>query len=173
MLVAAHHLVGAAGFTSARGHFPSNAPGLGSCSATALFAEPAAVASRRSVLATAGVALLSPAVAASAYDVPPPTQMTDPVELRKYAAMANPEKPLQQGPAFSAITNGDMPTLQAMADGGWALAELADDAGKTALHRAATVGNEPALKLLLKVGAPPLRLTLTVALSLNRTHPEP
>ena len=55
MLVAAHHLVGAAGFTSARGHFPSNAPGLGSCSAGALFAEPAAVASRRSVLAKAGV----------------------------------------------------------------------------------------------------------------------
>ena len=58
-----------------------------------------------------------------------------------------------------------------MADGGWALAELEDDAGKTALHRAATVGNEPALKLLLKVRAPPLPITLTVALTLNRTHP--
>ena len=53
----------------------------------------------------------------------------------------------------------------------FALAELEDDAGKTALHRAATVGNEPALKLLLKVRALPLPLTLTVALTLNPTHP--
>lgn len=155
MLVAAH-LVGAAGFTSARSHIPSNAPRLGPCSrsATALFAESAATASRRSVLATAAAALLSPAVAANAYDLPPPTEMTDPVALRKYAAMGNPDKKQQQGSAFIAITNGDMPTLQAMADGGWALGELADDAGKTVLHRAATVGNEPALRLLLKAGGP-------------------
>ena len=154
MLVAAH-LVGAAGFTSARSHIPSNAPCLGSrsCSATASFAESAAVASRRSVLATAAAALLSPAVAANAYDLPPPTEMTDPVALKKYAAMGNPDKKQQQGSAFIAITNGDMPTLQAMADNGWALGELADDAGKTVLHRAATLGNEPALKLLLKAGS--------------------
>uniref|UniRef100_A0A7S0HXF8 Uncharacterized protein n=1 Tax=Phaeocystis antarctica TaxID=33657 RepID=A0A7S0HXF8_9EUKA len=155
MLMAAH-LVGAAGFTSARSHIPSSAPCLGSrsCSATASFAESAAVASRRSVLATAAAALLSPAVAANAYDLPPPTEMTDPVALKKYAAMGNPDKKQQQGSAFIAITNGDMPTLQAMADNGWALGELADDAGKTVLHRAATLGNEPALKLLLKAGSP-------------------
>jgi hypothetical protein len=153
MLVAAH-FVGAAGFTSARSHIQSNAPCLGSCSPNALFAESAAAASRRSVLAAAVAALLSPAVAAIAYDLPPPTEMMDQVALRKYAAMVNPDKKQQQGPAFIAITNGDMPTLQAMADGGWALGELADDAGKTVLHRAATVGNEPALLLLLKAGSP-------------------
>ena len=41
-----------------------------------------------------------------------------------------------------------------MADGGWALAEIADDSGKTLLHRAAQVDNESAVKLLLTMGSP-------------------
>ena len=87
-----------------------------------------AVASRRSVLATSTVAVLSPA-AAGAFNLPPPTEASDPEKRRAYAAMENPEPFAQQNPAFFAVTNGDMESLQAMADSGWALTELADDAG--------------------------------------------
>ena len=41
-----------------------------------------------------------------------------------------------------------------MAKGGWDLDKVTDSAGKTVLHRAAQVGNAPAVALLLKSGAP-------------------
>ena len=129
---------------SERIQIPNSAPCLRSRSrsATALLSLEAGLtlASRRSVLATTAAALLSPAAAVRAYDLPPPTQMEDASARRTYASMGNPDKSKQQGSAFIAVSNGDMPTLQAMADSGWALAELADDADKTVLHRAAQVG---------------------------------
>ena len=141
-------LVVAAGSTSAWSHIPNarthRAPA--NCGLT--------VASRRSVLSTAAAAFLSPAVAVNAFDLPPPTQMEDAAARSTYAAMGNPDKSKQQGSAFIALGNSDMASLQAMADSGWALDELADDAGKTVLHRAAQVGNAPAVTLLLKAGSP-------------------
>jgi ankyrin repeat protein len=47
-----------------------------------------------------------------------------------------------------------MGSLQAMADAGWALGSVKDSAGKTPLHRAAQVGNAPAVELLIKYGTP-------------------
>ena len=126
-----------------------------------------AVATRRDVIAGIfGAALLSPASAASAFDLPSldglagamtPYNLDDPEANRRSAAMANPDRNRQQIAAFAAVNDGDMVTLQAMADGGWALAELGlDDSGvgQTVLHRAAFLGNEKAVRLLIKAGTP-------------------
>jgi len=67
--------------------------------------------------------------------------------------MPNPETVAQLSPAFEVVNNYDMESLQAMADDGWALTELADDAGRTVLHRAALIGNEEAVKFMLKQGS--------------------
>jgi hypothetical protein len=120
-------------------------------SSLALRAPPHMV-SRRSVIVTT---VLSP-TAVSAFDLPPPDGLVaafnpydikaleDPNVRSKFAAAPNPDKARQQSSAYFAVSNGDIDSLQAMADGGWALAELADDNGKTLLHRAAQIGNEPA-----------------------------
>jgi ankyrin repeat protein len=130
-------------------------------SSLALRAPPHMV-SRRSVIVTT---VLSP-TAVSAFDLPPPDGLVaafnpydikaleDPNVRSKFAAAPNPDKARQQSSAYFAVSNGDIDSLQAMADGGWALAELADDNGKTLLHRAAQIGNEPAVKLLLKMSSP-------------------
>ena len=120
------------------------------------------MASRRSVLARTGAALLSPAAGASAFDLPPrdgfagavsPYTLDDPMACRKYAAMANPDKLKQQASAFFAVSSGDIGSLQAMADNGWALAEIVDESGTTLLHRSAKVGDDSAVKLLIKAGS--------------------
>lgn len=121
-----------------------------------------AVISRRSALAASGAALFS--TASHAFDLPPPDGLVaafnpyDPEApaalAKKYADMPSPDKGRQQSAAYFAVSNGDMASLQAMADGGWYLADLADDNGKTLLHRAAQIGNEPAISLLLKQGCP-------------------
>ena len=123
-----------------------------------------AVMSRRSALAATGAALFP--TASHAFDLPPPDGLVaafnpydaealkDPSLAKKYADMPSPDKGRQQSAAYFAVSNGDTTSLQAMADGGWNLAELADDNGKTLLHRAAQIGNEPAITLLLKAGCP-------------------
>ena len=55
--------------------------------------------------------------------------------------MQNPSEGKQQSSIFYAITVNDIPSIKQMADGGWALPQLQDTAGKTALHRAAQMGN--------------------------------
>ena len=112
-----------------------------------------AAASRRNVLGAAAAALLSPS-AVSAFNLPPPTEVTDPEKRQFYAALENPEKSAQVSPALSALNNDDMESLQAMAKDGWALTELADEAGRTVLHRAALIGNEDAVRFMLKLGSP-------------------
>lgn len=122
------------------------------------------MATRRTLIARAGAGLVLPAAAACAFDLPPldfgltagmiPYTLEDEPACRKYAAMPNPDPSKQQISAAYAVSTGDMESLKAMADGGWSLAELADDAGKTLLHRAAQIGNEPATSLLLKAGSP-------------------
>jgi ankyrin repeat protein len=59
----------------------------------------------------------------------------------------------QTGDVFYALTTGDLPTLNKMAASGWSLAECKDTAGKTALHRAAQLGNTGAIEILLKAGS--------------------
>ena len=105
------------------------------------------LASRRSVIAGTGAAFLWPEGGASAFDLPPrdgfagavsPYILDDPVACAKYAKMANPDKLRQQNAAVWAVGTGDAESLQAMADGGWALAEIVDsESGTTLLHRAA------------------------------------
>ena len=122
--------------------------------------RPAPCMSRRAVLATT---LISPAAAARAFDLPPYTTLAavvSPYDMRpseeaaaEYAAMPNPDRSKQQSCAVYAITNDDLPSLQAMADGGWSLAELADDNSVTLLHVAAKAGNEAAVRLLLKASS--------------------
>ena len=122
--------------------------------------QPSRLTSRRSVIATT---LLSP-VGASAFDLPPrdglagavaPYSLDDPEACRKYAARPNPDKTRQQAAVIQAISTGDIGSLQAMADGGWSLAEFVDEeSGTTMLHRAAKVGDEAAVRLLLKGGSP-------------------
>ena len=134
-------------------------------------------ASRRSILAATGQFILGGSVAgqfilggsvaaAQAFDLPPPNGLVaafnpydpqalqDPEVRRAYASKPSPDLAMQWSSAYYAVNSGDMETLQAMADGGWVLSELADDSGRTLLHRAAQLGNEPALKLLLKMGSP-------------------
>ena len=60
---------------------------------------------------------------------------------RRAAAKPNPGRDKQQSSIFYAITTGDNLLIKQMADSGWELPMLQDSAGKTALHRAAQVGN--------------------------------
>ena len=109
--------------------------------------------SRRNVLnAAAAVTLLSPS-AVSAFDLPPATKATFPEERKAYAARQNPDQSFQLTPALQAVINDDNESLQAMADAGWALTELADEAGRTVLHRAAMAGNYDAAKIMIKLGS--------------------
>ena len=82
--------------------------------------------SRRAVLAAT---LVSPAAAARAFDLPPYDTLAAAVspydmqpseeDAAAYAAKPNPDQSRQPICASSAILNGDLPSLQAMADGGW------------------------------------------------------
>ena len=66
------------------------------------------------------------------FDLPPPKDgfvaafnpydlkaLEDPEVRRTYAAKPNPDVPMQQSSAYYAVSNGDIESLQAMADGGW------------------------------------------------------
>ena len=103
--------------------------------------------------AAAAAAAVFSTTAATAYDVPPLTSYDDPAIRKTFAARPNPQLKSQQTAAFYAVSTGDMPTLTAMADAGWDLAKACDHTGKTVLHRAAQVGNAPAVAVLLKAGA--------------------
>ena len=106
---------------------------------------------QRRVLLNLGAAMLVSPTAARAFDLPLldislraamiPYTLEDAEARRRYAAMANPPLPRQQACVNYAVTTGDIESLQAMAEGGWSLADLVDDGGKTPLHRAAGGGN--------------------------------
>lgn len=70
----------------------------------------------------------------------------------KAAKMPNPSLRKQQSSAFYAVSTFDQGSLEKMIEGGWDLAGAKDEAGKTVLHRAAQVGNAPAVEALLKSG---------------------
>jgi len=90
---------------------------------------------------------------ASAFDLPILEDFDDPKARKKAAAMPNPPIGKQQSSAFYAVSTGDMASLQLMVDNGWALSQAKDTAGKTVLHRAAQVGNAPAVDVLIKQGS--------------------
>jgi len=101
--------------------------------------------SRRAALS--GAAAISGSfvpLSARAFDLPALDEFENPVARAKYAGMKNPDLTKQQSLIFYAITVNDISSIQAMADGGWALTSLQDSAGKTPLHRAAQVGNTAA-----------------------------
>ena len=77
----------------------------------------------------------------------------DPKARKAFAKRPNPEITKQQSSAFYAVSTFDQSSLDAMVDGGWDLAGCKDSAGKTVLHRAAQVGNGPAVTALLKSGS--------------------
>jgi hypothetical protein len=108
--------------------------------------------SRRALLG--GAVAFTSSSAASAFDLPPLEEFENPRSRRSFAKMPNPPVGKQQSSAFYAVTTGDIQSLESMADAGWALADVKDSAGKRVLHRAAQVGNAPAVKLLIKAGAP-------------------
>mmetsp|Transcript_43030 Transcript_43030/g.132585 ORF Transcript_43030/g.132585 Transcript_43030/m.132585 type:complete len:223 (-) Transcript_43030:176-844(-) len=119
---------------------------------------------QRRVLLNLGAAMLVSPTAARAFDLPLldisltaamiPYTLEDAEARRRYAAKANPPLPRQQACVNYAVTTGDIESLQAMAEGGWSLADLVDDGGKTPLHRAAQQGNEAAIRLLVKAVSP-------------------
>lgn len=77
----------------------------------------------------------------------------DPKARKAYAKRPNPELAKQQSSAFYAVSTFDQNSLDAMIGGEWDLAACKDSAGKTVLHRAAQVGNGPAVTALLKSGS--------------------
>lgn len=120
---------------------------------------------QRRVLLNLGAAMLVSPTAARAFDLPLldisltaamiPYTLEDAEARRRYAAKANPPLPRQQACVNYAVTTGDIESLQAMAEGGWSLADLVDDGGKTPLHRAAQQGNEAAIRLATPSHRPP------------------
>ena len=107
---------------------------------------------RRSVVALGAVAA-GLRLPASAFDLPALDEFDDPRARKKAAALSNPPLGKQQSSAFYAVSTGDLTSLQLMVDNGWELGKAKDTAGKTVLHRAAQVGNVPAVEVLLKQGA--------------------
>lgn len=77
----------------------------------------------------------------------------DPKARAAAAKRPNPALRKQQSSAFYAVSTFDQSSLEKMIDGGWELASAKDEAGKTVLHRAAQVGNAPAVASLLKSGS--------------------
>lgn len=69
------------------------------------------------------------------------------------AKKPNPGLRKQQSSAFYAVSTFDQGSLEKMLEGGWELNSCKDEAGKTVLHRAAQVGNGPAVAALLKSGS--------------------
>jgi len=120
---------------------------------TAALLQPnAAPCSRRAVLAGTFAGALP--LSASAFDLPPLEEYDNPKARKAAAARANPGPGKQQSTAFYAVSTGDLTSLEAMVQNGWDLTAVKDSAGKTVLHRAAQVGNAPAVALLLKSGSP-------------------
>merc|ERR1711935_854667 len=100
-----------------------------------------------------------PLGAANAFDLPSLEEFDDPKQRKFYASRPNPDASKQQSLAFYAVSTGDQTTLQLMVDNGWEITKVSDSASKTVLHRAAQVGNTPAVALLLKAGAKPDAIT--------------
>eukprot|EP00308_Calcidiscus_leptoporus_P018117 CAMPEP_0119373564 /NCGR_PEP_ID=MMETSP1334-20130426/25986_1 /TAXON_ID=127549 /ORGANISM="Calcidiscus leptoporus, Strain RCC1130" /LENGTH=199 /DNA_ID=CAMNT_0007391373 /DNA_START=12 /DNA_END=611 /DNA_ORIENTATION=- len=88
----------------------------------------------------------------SAFDLPPLEEFDNPRARASFASRPNPNLGKQVGSAFYAVTAGDVQTLQAMVDAGWDLDRATDTAGKTTLHRAAQLGNEAAVQILVDAG---------------------
>lgn len=106
---------------------------------------------------TRRAALLAPfaaPAAARAYQTPVPDQWGDQQAISLAETRSNPGLGTQQQAAFYAITQGDLATLQRMIDSGWDLKNAKDSSGKTALHRAAQLGNQLAIEKILKAGVP-------------------
>jgi len=102
---------------------------------------------------TLGATTVMPLGAANAFDLPSLEAFDDPKQRKYYASRPNPDASKQQSLAFYAVSTGDQTTLQLMVDNGWEITKVSDSASKTVLHRAAQVGNTPAVALLLKAGA--------------------
>lgn len=109
------------------------------------------VVTRRAALESAGAALAASfAAPAGAFDIPPLDQFEDLKARAKFAQMPNPKGLKKQvSSAMYAITTGDLPSLKKMVDAGWDLTAATDDAGKTALHRAAQLGSTGAAEVLI------------------------
>jgi len=121
------------------------------CSVAALTSPPTG---RRAVVQSAAALVTSLApLSARSFDLPPVDQYGNPAERARYASMPNPSLGKQRGDVFYALTTGDIPMLNKMAENGWSLDAVKDTASKTALHRAAQLGNTAAIEVLLKSGA--------------------
>merc|ERR1719460_1203205 len=120
-------------------------------------APPGAQPGRRAVLqqsAAAAASLLAPGLA-GAFDVPPLDAYDDPKAKLAFEGKANPPLTKQASSAFYAITTNDDTGLRRMIESGWDLSAASDSAGKTAMHRAAQVGNTGAIQLMLDAGVKP------------------
>ena len=101
--------------------------------------------------AAAAAALAAPR-AARAFALPPLEAFDDPRIRAEFAQRGNPPLSSQHGGAFWAITIGDTRLLKQMVDAGWDLERATDSAGKGSMHRAAQVGDEGAIQILLDAG---------------------
>ena len=124
------------------------------CGAGAALQLPSrSVVTRRGALESASAALaasFAAAAPAAAFDIPPLDQFEDMKARAKFAQMPNPKGLKKQvSSAMYAITTGDLPSLKKMVDAGWDLTAATDDAGKTALHRAAQLGSTGAAEVLI------------------------
>jgi len=115
---------------------------------------------RRAVLTSAASAAVAvPLQAARAFDLPSLEEFDNPKARAAAAKKGNPPIEKQQSSAFYAVSTGDQASLKLMVDNGWQLNDAKDTAGKTVLHRAAQVGNAPAVETLLKAGVNPNAIT--------------
>ena len=123
------------------------------CAGAGLALQLPSVVTRRAALESAGAALAASfavAAPAGAFDIPPLDQFEDLKARAKFAQMPNPKGLKKQvSSAMYAITTGDLPSLKKMVDAGWDLTAATDDAGKTALHRAAQLGSTGAAEVLI------------------------
>lgn len=114
--------------------------------------------SRRALLSSAllgTAASLAWPSKAHAFDLPPLGEdFYQPEKREEWARRPNPALQKQQWSTFFTLTNDDLETLDEMIAGGWDLKNAKDSSGKTAMHRAAQLGNKLAVEKLIKAGCP-------------------